>query len=296
MFGGSGDLSALRKRWGFLAVGIGILLVGIVGMVLKRSPNGVPRPEVYVTPPKAEVSSEGPPDLAHVKALLAKAENARVQGSLLEAKRLYQEILQQAPPTAMANTVGQRLGQVSVELILSPILTPEAVTHVVEPGDTLSKIAKQHRTTVELLKAANGLKSDRIRVGQRLKAMKADFSVIVDKSQNTLTLKQGEEVVKVYRCSTGQGGMTPSGSFKIVNRIVDPPWFTPDGVIPPGDPRNILGSRWLGFDLASYGIHGTTDPASIGRQVTQGCVRLNNAEVEELFILLPEGTPVTIVE
>jgi lipoprotein-anchoring transpeptidase ErfK/SrfK len=82
----------------------------------------------------------------------------------------------------------------------------------------------------------------------------------------------------------------------VANRIIDPPWYSQEGLIPPDDPRNILGSRWLGFDLPGYGIHGTTDPASIGKPVTQGCVRLANADVEELFILLPEGTPVTIVE
>ena len=50
------------------------------------------------------------------------------------------------------------------------------------------------------------------------------------------------------------------------------------------------------FDKDGYGIHGTTDPVSIGTQATQGCVRMLNNEVEELFDILPEGTEVVIVD
>ena len=165
--------------------------------------------------------------------------------------------------------------------------------YAVQPGDTLTKIAKKNGTTVELLRVSNGIQGDMIRAGQRLKVPKASFSVLVDKSQNTLTLKDGEEVVKVYRCSTGREGITPAGAFRIVSRMVDPVW---KGVVNPGDPKNPLGTRWLGFDLPQYGIHGTNDPASIGKPVTAGCVRLANSDVEELYTLLPEGTSVTVVE
>jgi lipoprotein-anchoring transpeptidase ErfK/SrfK len=52
----------------------------------------------------------------------------------------------------------------------------------------------------------------------------------------------------------------------------------------------------MGFELAGYGIHGTTDPQSLGRQVTQGCVRMANPDIEELYLITPLGTEVTIVD
>jgi len=52
----------------------------------------------------------------------------------------------------------------------------------------------------------------------------------------------------------------------------------------------------MGFDLAGYGIHGTTEPKELGKQVTQGCIRLSNSDVEELYTIIPTGTEVTIVE
>lgn len=270
------------------AAAILLLGVGIASISGSRPVSNSTAPTVSVAPT--------PSELPNAKAFLAQAEAARTEGSFFKAKQLYQQILQQFPDAPTASAAQQRLGEVNMKIMLSPAMTPDALTHTVESGDTLSKIARKHHTTVDLLKAANGLTSDRIRPGQRLKIVTASFSVIVDKSQNLLTLKNGEEVLKVYRCSTGKEGMTPTGTFKIANRIPDPPWYTPEGVIPPHDPRNILGSRWLGFDQPGYGIHGTTQPDSIGKPVTKGCVRLVNSDVEELYTLLPEGTAVTIVE
>lgn len=202
------------------------------------------------------------------------------------------ETLAQADAAAAAR-LQQKLGEENIQRLLSPAASAAAASYRVQSGDTLLKIARKSGITVELLRASNGLRGDLIRVGQTLKIPRAEFSVIVDKSQNTLTLKNGEEVVKVYRCSTGAGGITPTGDFRIVSRMVDPIW---KGVTPPGDPENPLGTRWLGFDLPEYGIHGTHQPETVGLPVTKGCVRLLNSEVEELYDLLPEGTVVTIVE
>jgi lipoprotein-anchoring transpeptidase ErfK/SrfK len=44
----------------------------------------------------------------------------------------------------------------------------------------------------------------------------------------------------------------------------------------------------------SLGIHGTNDPTSIGKRVSQGCIRMRNEDVEALFEILPEGATVTV--
>jgi lipoprotein-anchoring transpeptidase ErfK/SrfK len=135
-----------------------------------------------------------------------------------------------------------------------------------------------------------------IKAGRRLRIWTGKFSVVVDKSLNTLTLKSDDEVLKVYRVATGKDNHTPVGTYKIVNKLVNPVWYKDGKAIPPESPENILGSRWLGFDLEGYGIHGTTDPESIGKYVTEGCIRMLNKDVEELYSILPIGTQVTIIE
>jgi len=71
-------------------------------------------------------------------------------------------------------------------------------------------------------------------------------------------------------------------------------------VLPYGDPGNILGTRWIGFvdteQHEGFGIHGTSDESSVGKNVSNGCVRLRNADVEELFGMLAPGEKVRIVK
>ena len=128
------------------------------------------------------------------------------------------------------------------------------------------------------------------------KISKAKYKILVDKSQNVLTLLSDNDIIKVYRVSTGENNCTPVGNFKIVNKITNPVWYTEKAIVPAESPDNILGSRWMGFNLAGYGIHGTTSPEKIGQQATKGCVRMINAEVEELYKIIPIGTEVAIAD
>lgn len=166
----------------------------------------------------------------------------------------------------------------------------------VRSGDSLAVIAKRHGFSIDLLKKINGLGTNKLHPGQKLAIPKGRFSVVVDKSRNILMLKANEEVLKIYTVSTGRNNSTPVGVFKITDKIVNPTWYTDGKVIPYGHPKNVLGTRWMGFDIKGYGIHGTTEPEKLGRQVTDGCVRMKNSEAEELFGFLSKDNEVTIVD
>jgi len=122
------------------------------------------------------------------------------------------------------------------------------------------------------------------------------FSIIVDKSLNTLILKLNDGLFKLYKVGTGKNNSTPIGNFKITSKIKKPVWHYKGKVIPFGNPDNLLGTRWLGINVEGYGIHGTWEPDSVGKQSSQGCIRLRNEEVEELFTIVPIGASVTIVD
>lgn len=231
------------------------------------------------------------------RALLKKAEKLAGEGELVGAKTLYQKVMEKFPSSNNIPKVQEALDNLNISILLSPIVTQDSSVYEVEKGDALNKIARRFGTTPDLIAKANGLKSLNIRAGQKLKITSAKFSMVVDKSQNILTLKTGDDVVKTYRVSTGKNSSTPVGTFKITNKIVNPPWYPPTGgVIQPEDPKNVLGSRWMGISKPGYGIHGTTQPESIGKSVTEGCVRMKNSDVEELYTIVPEGTEVVIVD
>jgi lipoprotein-anchoring transpeptidase ErfK/SrfK len=230
------------------------------------------------------------------KKLYDQAVGLEADGKKLDAKAAYQKLMSDHPDSDQMESIQKHLGDLNLNIITSNVETPDTVIHEVQPGDSLGKIAKQYGTTVDLIKKSNNLRNDVIRAGQRLRVWKTPFNIFVDKSQNILILKSGSEVVKVYNVSTGENNSTPVGTFKITSKITDPVWFKSGAVVPPQSPDNVLGTRWMGFDIAGYGIHGTTAPDKIGQQVTAGCVRMRNEEVEELYTLIPMGTSVQIVD
>ncbi|MDW8802633.1 L,D-transpeptidase [Clostridium sp. A1-XYC3] len=99
---------------------------------------------------------------------------------------------------------------------------------------------------------------------------------------NFALILNSENIFDVGTKSVGKPSTpTPKGNFTIINKAVNP-----------GGP---FGARWLGLSARGYGIHGTNNPSSIGKAVSNGCIRLLNANVIELFNLVSIGTPVKII-
>jgi lipoprotein-anchoring transpeptidase ErfK/SrfK len=225
------------------------------------------------------------------------ASRYRQSGDLLSLLDTYRKIIEKFPASDNIQKAQEGLENTNILVLFSPVPTPDSVSYEVQKGDTLAKIAKKFSNTQDMILKANNMKNPQIvPLGRKLKVHNEKFSIVVDKSQNILTLKSEDKIVKTYRVSTGINNSTPVGAFKIVNKIINPPWYTAGSVIPPDSPKNILGSRWLGLSERGYGIHGTTEPQSIGRQVTSGCIRMKNSDVEELYSITPEGAEVVIVD
>ena len=92
--------------------------------------------------------------------------------------------------------------------------------------------------------------------------------------------------------------LTPEGTFDVVMKAKDPYYIAKDIR---WIAKNPLGSRWIGFnargtDGSKYGIHGTNQPSSIGKYISQGCIRMKKNDVEYLFDRIPIGTKVWIVK
>src|SRR5215831_12835438 len=100
--------------------------------------------------------------------------------------------------------------------------------------------------------------------------------------------------------------MDPSltGEYRVGQKREHPVWTVPASiraekpelppVVPPG-PDNPLGDHWMTIGNTTYGIHGTNNRWSIGREATHGCVRLYNDEMDRLYARIPPGTPIRLV-
>jgi hypothetical protein len=114
------------------------------------------------------------------------------------------------------------------------------------------------------------------------KSPQMSILIEVDKKQLKLINRENEKIIDTYIIATGKpGSPTPLGSFKIVEK---------------GHWGEGFGSRWIGLNVpwGKYGIHGTNKPNSIGSNVSAGCIRMNNRDVEELYSKVSNNTIVLI--
>ena len=129
-------------------------------------------------------------------------------------------------------------------------------------------------------------------------------AILVVLSERRLRLYNNSAVAKTYKCAIGQTAYpTPPGTWKIVNKRMNPSWTNPGSAwgksmpayIAPG-PNNPLGTRALYLNASGIRIHGTNNIASVGTPASHGCMRMVRHDIEELFPLVPVGTAVYIIK
>lgn len=115
--------------------------------------------------------------------------------------------------------------------------------------------------------------------------IEAGTRVEIDRSIRRLYFHTGDQKVNTYQVAMGKSATpTPLGAYRVVNKVVNP--------------GGVLGTRWMGLDIPNgpYGIHGTNNPSSIGKYISNGCIRMHNPDVEVLFPMVSIGTPVIITD
>ncbi len=163
----------------------------------------------------------------------------------------------------------------------------------IQAGDRLQDIAKGYQISWEYLARLNRADPRRIREGQKLKVIKGPFAAVIDLSDYELTVHAHGHFVYRFPVGIGKDGSTPTGTFAVQEKLVDPTYYGPEGVVANDDAANPLGERWIGIG-DSYGIHGTIEPETIGQSASRGCIRLPNKDVEIVYDLLTVGSEVVV--
>lgn len=115
----------------------------------------------------------------------------------------------------------------------------------------------------------------------------APLYISINKDNHRLMVVSGDQIIRTYSAALGKDDSTPEGELYISKKIMNP-----DRIVPASD--NVYGTRAMELSNISYAIHGTNTPASIGEDVSKGCIRLNNADMEDLYAITPLNTPVRI--
>lgn len=199
--------------------------------------------------------------------------------------------------------IEERLQKLSTYLYFTGSDVKNILNHVIQTGDNVIKIAKQYDVNKELIELTNGLPpSPIIREGNKLKIVQGVGSLKVNKKKHTLLLFLNGIFIKRYRIGLGKENKTPEGIFKVnpSGKIIRPPWYNKQTGIEleyteGGTNGNPLGTHWIPFsDGSGIGVHGTWAPESIGKDESNGCVRMLNTEVKEVYAFMREGSTVEI--
>lgn len=175
-----------------------------------------------------------------------------------------------------------------------------------------------------------------LRIGQKVKVIRQPFHAVVHKSDYRMDLYMGDPLppggaggagnslgrevgpdgqdpswtyVRSFSVGLGESNGTPEGAFVIrpKSKLTNPRWVNPRNgeVFEADNPKNPIGEYWLGLDgvddstrkFTGYGIHGTIDPASIGKSMSMGCVRMSAEDIALVYeVLIDRVSTVRIVK
>jgi len=236
-------------------------------------------------------------------------------GELVEARTVLNDAL-------VAGTLGtgeaaarELLSRISEQLVFSPRLfkgDPYAIGYTVQSGDRLTKVAFNNAVTWELIARINAISDPtKVRALRTIKIVKGPFHAVVTKSRFTLDVYlgaaggPGSMFVTSFSVGLGKNDSTPTGLWHAARKLKNPTYYSPrgEGIIAADDPKNPLGEYWIGLsgvdgqakDKSSYGIHGTIEPDSIGREASMGCIRLRNEDVARVYELMVEEKSTVVV-
>lgn len=137
-------------------------------------------------------------------------------------------------------------------------------------------------------------------------------TLLVDPANRFLYLIESLSKARRYGIGVGKAGLAFTGTAVVGRKAKWPSWRPTQNMIKrapekyakyadglPGGPLNPLGSRALYLyrddQDTLYRIHGTTEPWTIGKAVSNGCVRMVNEHVEDLYERVPTGALVVVV-
>lgn len=241
------------------------------------------------------------------------ADGNAVEGRAVLSRLLFADNLDLSATDAAA--VRQRLTEVNRDLFWSRNINPnDTITQAFKnDGKFLSQIGVEHRVPYQLLEIVNNMDARNLQSEQTIKVVRGPLHARVSKGKFLMDVYAVDPAgMPVYLCSfnVGLGQNTPLGNWQVTkaSKVVNPSWkdelngefFAAD------NPENPVGEYWIaihGLDDSNaekrgFGIHGTIDPDSIGKEESRGCIRLIDDDIQRVFYMLTDhsqGSTVQIV-
>ena len=243
--------------------------------------------------------------------------NAMIASDPIRARVELTRLLDSSALSATERTQAYTgINNLASSLFFSPNIVPGDIasqSYVVKKGDSFARITNREKLAIDwrFIQRINQIASEKaLRADMRLKLAHGPFDGEVIKADYRFNIYAGtgseRVMVASFPCGVGTNDSTPVGTFKVRtgSKLIDPEWSNPrtGEKFKSNDPKNPIGERWIGLQgttpetakFTGYGIHGTVEPQSIGKQMSMGCVRLGDAEVQVVYELISESSTIVI--
>ena len=279
-------------------------------------------PTTYTAPPAPGTATGG----EGTRQLIAAAQQDQAAGRLVEARtKLNKALFDPSLAASDRGAVRQQISTINDTLVFAQAVGPGdtiAEAYIIKRGDNPTNIVRNQSLPIDqrFLVRVNNLHDPKgLRIGQRIKIFRTPFHAVVHKADHRLDLyvgspapiggspgrqvgPDGQEAdwvfIRSFRVGLGEANGTPEGQYVVKNgsKLENPIWKNPrtGEVFAGGAPTNPIGKHWLGLEgvddntrkFTGYGIHGTIDPASIGQNLSMGCVRMMPEDVALVYEVL----------
>jgi LysM repeat protein len=223
----------------------------------------------------------------------------RKGGKMVEARDAFYGFLERYPESSKIEDAKNLLGEINTDIFLSTIGAPEKQVYIVQKGDVISRVAVHLKTTGELIVRANNLQGPMLRIGQKLSISPADFSLVISRKTDKVTVLNRGKFFKQYtvlewppahaKKPAGKGGPAAKITGKVTDKIS---WLNGTRVTFM-EKGYVNSTHWVQINIAGCSLHSVADENS-AQKPPGGGIRLTPDALDELDAMLAKGDPVTL--
>ncbi len=262
------------------------------------------RPQQELKAEKALPPPPPPPDPTVPE--FEKAKAVRKAGKTIEAREALAGFVERYPESSKIEEAKDLLGEINLSLFLSPVPTPEKQIYVVKPGDVITRVAHKLKVGPELLMRSNNLKGSMLMIGQKLTYAPADFSVVISRKRDKVTVLNKGRFFKQYAIRSWPPQhakkVLPPGQkapplVKLAGKVTHKnAWL--DGQSVAFTDKGFWNAKfWININISGCTLYGEPDPNAPNApnsKPPQGGITLDPAALTELGALLSKEDPVTL--
>ena len=225
--------------------------------------------------------------------MLDQAKQQLGSGDRFDAEKILLALIESFPDSIKSADAKQLLGDLNIQAFFSPTPGPDKTEYIVARGDSIAKIANKTKSAAELIFKANGLESMVIQPGQRLIIPKGQFSLLINRKRQDVTLLKNGNFFRWYKpLEVNLPPRIVPGQFKTREKIA---WA--DGArVAFGEKKYLGSSRWIVVNDNGVTLYSETNPnpQTPNAQKPNAGIMLGPTDMEELFALVTKETPVIV--